>query len=378
MRREALTFAGLAVVLCAGSRPALLRAAEQTDGTREPPPISLVVFDFKVPEGMRADTGGKLADALSSRLAEEQDFRIVPRSDIKAGLEKEGLGPPAPGERVPAVEAGHLLGAGVAVFGRACTSNGSNYLIAKVVSTEALTLSGVIVEGWLGEEQIALAVRAAQRFGDLLHDESTKSPAHQLPPRRTRMLRRMSEWLREWTKNCTLPRLSVVMSESHLGQQLPESICEASAARFLRDAGLDAHACGTPASRRWAKDLMDTQATLGEFPPETESADLVVVGHGWSSPTTKHGSYGKVAICDSRVTVKVFDRASGLELGQTMGEGLSLGRTEEGAARKALGRAGEQVASYVGDQIRAWSAQHPVHPEEQRGEDDAEETSRTE
>ena len=384
MRRPPLMLPAVIVLVLFLVRPGLAPGQAPPEGQESEvgngglSPLALVVFDFKVKEGIDADTGKRIADALSSRLAQEQDFRVVPRTGITEGLEQEGLGPPTPGERVSSVEAGHLLGAGLAVFGRACTSNGSNYLIAKIVSTEDLTLSGVIVEGWLGEEQTALAVRAAQRLSDLLHDRSTRSPAYRSPPRRARSVPRMSEWLREWTRNCALPRIAVIMSESHLGRQLPQPICEASATQFLLDVGLDAYACGTPESQRWAKGLMDTQATLGEFPPETEGADLVLVGHGWSSPTPKHGSYGRLAICDSRVTVKLFDRETGLEMGQTMGDGLSLDRSEEEAARKALERAGERAALYVGDQIRTWSAQHPTSTQEQKGKDEAQKESRTE
>ena len=384
MRRLPVMLPGVIVLVLFLVRPGLVpgqappeyQESEVGNGGRSP--IALVVFDFKVKEGIGANTGKRIADALSSRLAQEQDFRVVPRTGITEGLEQEGLGPPAPGERVPAIEAGHLLGAGLAVFGRAFASDGSRYLIAKIVNTEDLTLSGVIVKGWLGEEQTALAVRAAQRLSDLLHDRSNGSPAYHLPSQRAKGVRRMKAWLTKSTENCVLPRVAVIMSESHLGGQLPTPICETAATQFLLDVGLDAYACGTPASRQWAKGLMDIQATLGEFPPETEGADLVVAGHGWSSPTPKHGSYGRLAICDSRVTVKVFDRATGLEMGQTMGEGFSLGRTEEGAARKALERAGEQVALYTGDQIRVWSVQHPTSSQEQKGKDEAQKESRAE
>jgi len=360
---------GLLLVL---ARAVLAKEAAPTDGTGPPPahqgaptPITLVVFDFKVQQGMGADTGKRIADALSSRLAEERDFRVVPRREINAGL-VEDLGPPAPGERVPAIEAGHLLGAELAVFGRAFTSGGFSYLIAKMVSTDDLTLSGVMVKGAPGEEAASLPVRAAQKLSGL-----------DLMRKRTNAFS-LKEWLRERAPKGKAPRIAVIMSESHLGRQLPQSICEAAATKFLLDAGLEAYACGTPASRQWAKSLMDGQAGVGELPPETEGADLVIAGHGWSSPTPKHGSYGKLAICDSRVTVKVFDRATGLEMGKVMGEGLSLGRTEEEAARKALQRAGQGAARYCGDPIRVWSAQHPSSAEKQKGKNEAPEKPRTE
>jgi len=373
---------------------ALAKGAAPTDGTgplpanrSAPAPITLVVFDFKVQQGMRADTGERIADALSARLAQEQGFRVVPRADICAGLEKEGLEPPTPGERVPAVEGGHLLGAELAIFGRAFASDGSNYLIAKIVSTGDLTLSGVIVRGWLGEEQIALAVRLAHRLTDLLQDRSSKTLSCQLLPQRARRLRRMKEWLKKWTQDCSLPRIAVVMSESHLGQQLPQSVCEAAATKLLLDAGLDAYACGTPESQQWARGLRwrvnargrEAREAMQDLPPGTEGADLLIVGHGWSSTTARHGSYGRLAICDSRVETKVIDLATGLLMGEESGAwGLALGRTEEEAARKALERAGVTAAASVRRHIERWMEQHPSTAEKQESTDGRSERSEME
>jgi len=363
------------------ARALLAKDAAPTDGTGPPPadqaapaPITLVVFDFKVQEGMSAGTGKRIADALSSRLAEEKDFRVVLRTEIKAGLEKEGLEPPAPGERVLSIEAGHLLGAELAVFGRAFAYGGSSYLIAKVVSTEDLSLNGVIVKGAPGEELASLPVRAAEELSGL-----------DLMRKREADVMEVKKLVEERGHTFRLPRYAVIMSESHLGQQLPQSICETATAQFLLDVGLDAYACGTPESRQWAKSLRwetheggrDEPGPMRELPAETEGADLLIVGHGWSSPTPKHGSYGKLAICDSRVEVKVIDLATALEVGQGMSEGLSLGRTEEEAARKALERAGEQAAFYIG-RYRAWLEQHPLSPEAQKATNDQAEKARSE
>lgn len=362
MRRLPLMLPAVTVLVLLLVRPGLVPAqappedqeSEVGNGGRSP--IALVVFDFKVREGTDADTGKRIADALSARLAEERRFRVVPRGEIAAGLEKEGLEPPAPGERVPAVEAGHLLGARHAVFGRAFAAGGFSYLMVKVISTEDLSLTGVIVKGAPGEEVASLPVRAAEKLGGLeLTRERTDAPT-------------LREWLRERAATSKAPRIAVIMSESHLGRQLPQSICEAATVRLLRDVGLDARSCGTPESQQWARSLRwevneggrDAREAMQELPPGTEDADLLIVGHGWSSTTPKHGSYGKLVICDSRVETKVIDLATGLPMGEESAAWeLGIGPTREEAARKALERTGVTAAFYSSGHIARWMEQHP-------------------
>jgi hypothetical protein len=105
------------------------------------------------------------------------------------------------------------------------------------------------------------------------------------------------------------------------------------------------------------------------LPPETEGADLVIIGHGWSSTTPKYGAYGKLAICDARVEVKVINRTTGLQLGAADAWGLALGRTEEEAARKALERAGRSVAAHTGGWIEGWAIQHASSAQTGEGKD---------
>jgi hypothetical protein len=388
MLRRGVVVAGMMLLICGSLRPARLWPAEQDgDGLKQAqeqsPPVTVVVFDFGVQEGMGAEAGRQIADALSARLAQEKDLRVVPRTQITAGLQKEGLEPPAPGERVPSVEAGNLLGAELAVFGQVAACEGASYLIAKVVSTEDLSLSGVIVKSLPEENLTLVAERAAVKLGDLLNLQGKVSAVRLLTVQRNRgahvtELKKVAE---EKAKKFRLPSFAVVMSESHLGNQLPQSICEAATNQFLLDAGLDARSCGTPQSQQWARSLRWEANERGqepkELPAETQGVDILLVGHGWSSPTPKRGAYGKLAICDARVEVRIFDRAKGLQLGQGMYEGLALARTEEEAARKALQRAGEEAGMWLG-RGGVSMARQPLAAVEEKGQKDAQGTAGSE
>jgi hypothetical protein len=375
MLRRAMVVGGLVLLFAVGVRPTVLWPAEQagdevrTQSQEQPAPISVVVFDFGVPEGMSPEVGRQVADALSARLAQEKDFRVVPRTEIAAGLQKEGLEPPAPNDGAAAVEAAYLLGAELAVFGRAYLSGGSNYLAAKVVSTEQLTLTGVILKGAPEEEMTLLAERAAAKLSDVevIQEQQGAGWSFVLPPQRIARVLRWRPVIWHPVAARKPPRVAVLMLEGHLGKQLPQSICELSAARFYHDTGLDAYACGTPESQQWAKGLRweanergrAAAGPMKDLPAETEGAGLVIVGHGWSSPTPKYGAYGKLAICDSRVEVKVIDRATGLQLATFDAWGLALGRTEEEAGRMALERAGMRVAANTLWLIEDWDKKHP-------------------
>ena len=368
MLRRGIVVAGMMLLICGSLRPARLHSAEPTEeaGTgagQQSPPVTFVVFDFKVQEGTDAEVGKRIAEAVSARLAQEKDFRVLPRTEIVAGLQKEGLAAPAPGDRVAAVEAGHFLGAEWAVFGRVVTSGSASYLIAKVVSTEDLALAGVIVKAAPQEEVTLLAERAAAKLSGVLPGQHSMGWASGRP---SPLFARSQSWralLRQRVGDGTLPRVAVLMSEGHLGKQLPQSICEAAATQFLLDAGLDARSCGTTQSQQWARSLRweandrgrDEPGPMRGLPPETEGADLVIIGHGWSSPTPKYGAYGELVICDARVEVKVIDRATGLQVSSQNAWGMALGRTEDEAGRKALEQAGRFVAAYAGGQIEGWA-----------------------
>jgi hypothetical protein len=382
MLRRGIVVAGLVLYFCAGLWPARLWPAEQagqgrTQSQQQSPPVTLVVFDFGVQEGMGAEAGRQIADALSARLTQEKGLRVIPRTEIAAGLQKEGLEPPAPNDRVAAVEAGHFLGAELAVFGRAYLSRGSSYVVAKVVSTEDLALTGVIVKGAPEEEVTLLGERAAAKLSEVIQNQQGAGWTYSLPSQWVARVLRRGAAMGQGVGESKPPRVAVLMSEGHLGKQLPQSICELSATRFFQDADLDAYSCGTPQSQQWAKSLRweanergkDEPGPMKGLPAETEGADLVIVGLGWSSPTPKYGAYGKLAICDARVEVKVIDRATGLQLGSTDAWGLSLGRTEEEAARKALERAGTLVAAYTGRLIEGWAKQHSSTAHTDEGKD---------
>ena len=342
-----------------------------SEKTAEPEKIPVAIASFSSAANVReADTVRRaLSDGLVNALSQSDEIRVVERERIAEALQdlrmsSEGMIDPS-----TALRLGHMVGARVIVTGNILQMDDELVLTARLINTETSELIATRANGPRGSLLAVVDELAAGVADRLMQDgKGTLARADDRDAERTAQ---QKQALQNQLNGVELPRLLVLLPESHLNRIIPDPAGETELVEWLlacRFPVASAEYAGVEAptpSAQWDSET-DIQIRRPAAPQEQlwaissriihsyvtggmskdadkllEIADLLVLGQGISErASTRSG----IVSCKARLELKVIDIQTGevLLAKSTYGAGLDV--AEHIAGKRALQAAGRQMA----------------------------------
>ena len=338
------------------------------------PALTVAVLDFSTSANIRdADAVRRVvADGLIDALAAHEGIRAVERAELEAALREQSLGAEGLVEASTASRLGRLLGARVIAAGSIVQLDDQLTLTARLIDAETGELSLVRESGARGAlpgvvgrlsagvlSRLTGAGAAFARHRDPAGEESAEAAAKSA--------------LRAKIAGRVLPRVLVMIPETHLGRRLPDPAGETELVAWLTDCGFPvaspeyegvkpagaAHEMTDDAEIRFRRNrgwrTEDGAITLsrrqlrqcvtGGLGAEREKlarfADVVVLGEGLSERAAERGG---LVSCKARVEIKAVDVRTGEVLLARSAYGAGVDAAEEIAGKRALQQAGGALA----------------------------------
>ena len=337
----------------------------------EPEEIPVAIASFSSAANVReADTVRRaLSDGLINALSQSAGIRVVERERIAEALQDLRMSSEGMIDQSTALRLGHMVGARVIVTGNILQMDDELVITARLINTETSELVATRANGPRGNLLAIVDELAAGVADRLMQDhKGTLARADNRDAERTAQ---QKQALQNQLKGAELPRLLVLLPESHLNRIIPDPAGETELVEWLL-------ACGFPvASAEYAG--VETPTPTAQWDSETnvrirrpnvrdgvqwlissrsihsfvtggmskdadkllEIADLLVLGQGISErASTRSG----IVSCKARLELKVIDIQTGevLLAKSTYGAGLDV--AEHIAGKRALQAAGRQMA----------------------------------
>jgi len=334
--------------------------------------IPVAVADFSTSANIRdADVvRTAIRDGLINVFAFEPSLAVVERELLDHAIRELRLGAEGMLTQSTAAQLGRLTGARVIVSGTIIRIDENLVITARLINAETGELSATRVTGAAGD-LLSLADDLAEQIIDRVDAEKdgTLARAEDAEAVRTRQERRR---LKELAAGRPLPRLLVVLPESHLARVVPDPAGETELIAWLTYCGFpvaspEYEGIKAPGSvqewtgdtdiafrrnRGWrneAGEISISQQTLSHFSQKglgedraklSKVADLMILGEGFSERASERAG---LISCKARLELKVVDIRSGriLLAKSTYGAGVDV--AEHVAGKRALQAAGRAM-----------------------------------
>ena len=333
--------------------------------------IPVAVASFSSAANVReADTVRRaVVDALISYLSQFNGVRVVERERISEALQDLRMSSEGMIDQATALQLGKMTGARVIVTGNILEIGGELAITARLINTETSELVATRATGSRGT-LLAVTDDLAAKVADRLIEESGSVLGRATDLSEQRAARQKQE-LRQQLQGRQLPRLLVLLPETHLDRVVPDPAGETELVDWLRTCGFPVasaeyagievptavtqwdsetniriHRAEPQGERYWniASRMVQSFVKGGlskDADKLQEIADILILGQGISERgTTRSG----IVSCKARLELKVIDIQTGEVLLSKSTYGAGLDVAEHIAGKRALQAAGRQMA----------------------------------
>lgn len=297
-------------------------------------PVSVGVFNFETTESGIENLGPKIADMVSAYLSADPNLRTVERAEIGRVLSELGLSMTGIVDEAEAVRVGRMIGAKILVTGRAFPIDGELVIVAKIIGTETTRVFGGVVKAPLTEKLTGLIDRIAVKITETIEEKKTELVPAPRPEEDT------IARLRDALKDKTLPRVSVVIPEEHIGERAIDPAAATEIIFILRKCGFEVVRPDEEILSGWARSYLKDSSI--DPPSLAEPVDILLIGEAFSEFAARTGS---LISCKARAEISAVDASTGrvLAIGRKTETAVDL--SEHIAAKTALKNAARQIAA---------------------------------
>jgi TolB-like protein len=378
------------------ARPAVAPAASTANQPPEPAPaiaipgarrIGVAVTDFSmsanIPESEVVQA--IIRDGLINNLTMQDGLRVVERAKLSEGLAELRMGAEGTLDPATALKLGKIVGARVIILGNIVKLDDKLTVTARLMNAETSELAAVRVEGSRSElmalvDQLAQAIayRIATDNGGVLTRKTSDSELADI--------RAKQQAVRSAIAGKKLPRVLVMVPETHLGQRIPDPAGETELILWFTDCGFPlacAEYSGVHVPSPAGETTMDTDVNVvrnrglrneardttiasravsriiqGDLSDEREKlaqiADVLIIGEGISERGTEREG---LISSKGRLEVKAIDVKSGAVLLADSAYGAGVDVAERIAGKRALQVAGRDLAAkLIPALVEKWNA----------------------
>jgi len=326
-----------------------------------------------------------IRDGLINNLTMQDGLRVVERAKLSEGLAELRMGAEGTLDPATALKLGKIVGARVIILGNIVKLDDKLTVTARLMNAETSELAAVRVEGSRSElmalvDQLAQAIayRIATDNGGVLTRKTSDSELADI--------RAKQQAVRSAIAGKKLPRVLVMVPETHLGQRIPDPAGETELILWFTDCGFPlacAEYSGVHVPSPAGETTMDTDVNVvrnrglrneardttiasravsriiqGDLSDEREKlaqiADVLIIGEGISERGTEREG---LISSKGRLEVKAIDVKSGAVLLADSAYGAGVDVAERIAGKRALQVAGRDLAAkLIPALVEKWNA----------------------
>ena len=333
--------------------------------------IPVAIASFSSAANVRdADTVRRaVVDGLINYLSQFNGVRVVERERISEALQDLRMSSEGMIDQATALQLGKMTGARVIVTGNILQIDDELAITARLINTETSELVATRATGSRGK-LLAVSDDLAAKVADRLIEEEGGVLGRATDRSEQRAARQKQE-LQHQLQGRKLPRLLVLLPETHLDRVVPDPAGETELVDWLRicgfpvasaeyagievpeavahwdsDTDIQIHRPEPQGDRRWNISSRSVQSYVKDGLKKDagklqEIADILILGQGISERgTTRSG----IVSCKARLELKVIDLKTGEVLLSKSTYGAGLDVAEHIAGKRALQAAGRQMA----------------------------------
>ena len=343
MRLRRFHLIALALILAAHPAQAPAQAdartqpADAPNKVDDPAPLTVAILPFDAKSAKNEDLGKQITAVMQALLAGNSEFRLVDRGQLERTLEEQALSLTGMVSNDEAVKVGKLVGARLIVTGRSFQLGQKVFVTAKLIGTETSLMEAMVVRGApqeLDRLVADLAMKLAKRLRDrgpaLVAQDDAKDP---LPE------------LKQTLKGQALPKVAIVVLEEHRRTrpvEVPDPAAETQIKQMLLDCGFEVVDVNANDLTDWIDDGAHQRGA--PWPRALAEADVLITGKGFSE---RAGQIGNLISAAARVEINMIRRNDGRVVLARAANTRGVDLAENVAAKRALQKAGEELALAV-------------------------------
>lgn len=301
-------------------------------------PITVAVLTFDASDPGNPKLGDELREMVTAVLSGDDRFELVDRTSLAQTLAEHELNLTGLASAEQAIRVGKLVGARILVTGRAFHLGTHNYLAAKLVGTETSRVEAVMVRGDAQQDLGELAMRLCDKITDCV-----VANARQLTGDDASRVDPLPAMIARASKRRDKPVLAVVVKEEHIVGPRPailgspvDPAVETELKRILVHAGYTIKDVDQNELADWSG--------KETWPKSLDGVDLVITGEALSEFGSR---IGNLVNCTARAEINAIRRKDGRIVLAERATTRAVDLAENTAGKKALQKAGSQMAAAV-------------------------------
>lgn len=287
----------------------ILTVTAVTGFTQDVVPSAILTFNERG-SGVKGE-GEKVSDILFAELVANPALYLVDRAELSKTLDEQELNLSGLVNPNDAIQIGQLTGAKILITGSIIEAGNTQYLVAKIISSETSRVLGASVKGRMSDELSSLVPQLAEQIAETVKDRSNELLAD------VRTHEDRVKAVKAALPERKLPTLFVNVEERHIGQRTIDPAAETELQWIAKEAGFP---------------LVDQTAL--------EKADIRLVGEAFSEFALRRGNMVSVK---ARVEIKALDRNDNI-IAVDRQTRVAVDLSEQIAGKTALQEAAGEIA----------------------------------
>ncbi len=325
-----------------------------------------------------------ISDGLINALAFSQGIRVVEREKLYEGLDELRMSAEGMLDSTTAFKLGKIVGAQIIITGNIVKIDNKLIITARLINSETSELSAVRVTGGR-VDLLTLTEELAQDIVKRVQKDEKGTFVRRTGDAEFNDMRAKSRGVKEAIAGKTLPRVLIMIPETHLNDIVRDPAAETELVLWFTDCGFlvaSPEYEGVQAPRTANETTSDTDITfhrnrgwrneagnvsvssrvlnrhvtsgLGADRSELDKiADVIILGEGISEKATEREG---LISCKARVELKVIDVRTGQVLMAKSAYGAGVDVAERIAGKRALQAAGRDMAvSIIPELVDKWT-----------------------
>ena len=317
--------------------------------------LTVAVIDFETKDKGLEEKGAQIADLLTAYLSEKTNLELLERDKLKTILEELALSISGVVNPEDAARIGYITGARLLICGSAFIVEDELYIVAKVISTETSKVYGEMEWGSVEEKLSRLVEKLADSLAKSIPE---KGPGMLAPELKEKDIIKA---LQEKLKKKKLPKVAIIVPETHLGRPAVDPAVETELTYLLKKTGFTVLKLDKKGLSKWAREYLKTSIpplarkadVITPIPRLARKADVIIVGQAFSEYATR---FERLVSCKARVEIHALDRRTGKVLAVERKTMAGVDLAEHIAAKKALEKATRELSlKFIPEMVDSWN-----------------------